>query len=373
MHIHRILIYRLGSLGDTVVALPAFHLIAKSFPEAQRWVLTNFTENTKAAPLAEVLAGTELVHGYIRYPLRTRGLRKLLRLRREIRQFHPDALIYLTASRGRLKAFRDIAFFRLCGIHRIIGVPYTRNFQQSILLSTGTYEYEGARLLRCLNTLGNSNLDSEDAFDLKLSEQERAAAETTLAPNATNAPVLAVSIGAKIDVKDWGDKNWSTLLQILSAKLSGWRLITIGAAVERQRSQKLLESWSGPAMNLCGHLSARESGAVLERAHLYIGHDSGPMHLAAAVGTPCVAIFSSRNLPGVWFPWGENHRVIYTDVPCRGCRLEVCSKHAKMCIASISPDAVIRKIDDILGARYDHGTEPSPGSSTIDGPPAKSS
>ena len=103
-------------------------------------------------------------------------------------------------------------------------------------------------------------------------------------------------------------------------------------------------------MNLCGETSARVSAAVLERARLFVGHDSGPMHLAAAVGTPCVAVFSSRHLPGVWFPWGSRNRVIYTDVPCRGCNLDVCVRYAKKCIASISVDEVMRHVDAEVNA-----------------------
>ena len=75
-----------------------------------------------------------------------------------------------------------------------------------------------------------------------------------------------------------------------------------GAAVERERTDHLLSHWPGKRVNLCGELSVRESAAVLRSARVFIGHDSGPMHLAAAVGIPCAAIFSARNPPGRWFP-----------------------------------------------------------------------
>ena len=65
--IKRVLIYRLGSLGDTVVALPAFHLVAQAFPEAERRLLTNFPVQAKAAPAAAVLEGTGTVSGYFCY------------------------------------------------------------------------------------------------------------------------------------------------------------------------------------------------------------------------------------------------------------------------------------------------------------------
>jgi len=70
----------------------------------------------------------------------------------------------------------------------------------------------------------------------------------------------------------------------------------LGAADEQVRTELLLANWPGPKLNLCGQLSVRQSAAVLTHARVYLGHDSGPMHLAAAVGIPCVAVFSSRNL-----------------------------------------------------------------------------
>ena len=75
------------------------------------------------------------------------------------------------------------------------------------------------------------------------------------------------------------------------------------------------------------------------------------MHLAAAVGTRCVAVFSARNLPGVWFPFGADHRVIYHDVPCKGCGLETCMKFEKRCITSVSVDEVFSTVVEALDRR----------------------
>lgn len=343
-----VLIYRLGSMGDTIVALPALRLVQRAFPDAKRYVLTNFSVSSKAAVMAEVLEGTGLVHGYLEYPIGVRDPRELLRLRREIRRLRPEALVYMAAARGRLKAFRDAAFFRGCGIRRLVGVPYKRGIQEPIEDSEGRYEYEGARVLRCLRPLGEMSLDNPAAFDLHLSEAERAAARKALAPLLDRRPLLAASIGAKVDVKDWGDANWAALLERLGQALPGAALAMLGAPVERERSEALMRQWPGVGMNLCGRLTVRESAAVLEEARVVIGHDSGPMHLAAAVGTPCVAIFSSRNLPGEWFPYGPRHRVLYRPIECQGCKLEVCTERQKACINSITVDEVFAAVHEAL-------------------------
>ena len=69
------------------------------------------------------------------------------------------------------------------------------------------------------------------------------------------------------------------------------------------------------------------------------------MHLAAAVGTPCVAIFAARNIPRVWFPYGEQHRVVYHEVDCMGCGLETCIVEGKKCILSITVAEVMVAVE----------------------------
>jgi ADP-heptose:LPS heptosyltransferase len=165
--------------------------------------------------------------------------------------------------------------------------------------------------------------------------------------------MLAMSIGTKIDVNDWGDDNWRALLNDLSNRLPGWGLVVLGASVEHARSAGLLSAWHGPTVNLCGRLSVRESGAVMRCVRVFIGHDSGPMHLAAAVGTPCAAIFSARHLPGLWFPYGPMHTVFYHRTECAGCQLNVCVEFKKKCIAAISVGEVSTAVVSMLSAQAD--------------------
>lgn len=348
----RVLVFRPGYLGDTVVALPAFRLIAGKFPGAELRVLTQFTDNPKAAPLAQVLERTGLTQGYIRYPPRVRGIASLRGVRNDIRKYDPDVLVYLAPPlSGLAKMLRDVAFFRWCGISTIIGVPYARELRNPRQLESGLYEYEGLRLLRCLKSLGDPGIDSEDAFDLNLSQSDECAARSALDSIPPDARILAVSIGAKVDVKDWGEQKWSELIRLLNHRLPNLAVVTLGAEVEGERSQRMLELWDGPKVNLCGRLSVCESAAVMKRARLFLGHDSGPMHLAAAVGTPCVAIFSSRQLPGIWYPWGKNHRVLFRRIQCEGCNLDVCVELNKACISSIGVEEVANAVFSALNLR----------------------
>ena len=349
----RVLIYRIGSLGDTLIALPALHLTARAFPEAERRMLTNFPVNVKAPPAAAILEHTGLVHGYIRYVVGTRSPRELLLLWWKLFSWRPEVLVYIGPSRGVESARRDARFFAICGIRRLIGVPLTEDMQSNRFEEAEqVFEPEAARLARNLAELGSVDLDDPQSWSLHLTDAEHARAEAALAV-APRAPLIAVSVGTKVQSKDWGRENWRALLRRLAEVYPGHALALCGASEEIEVSEFAAEGWkeksSGPVVNLCGVLTPRESAAVLARAIILVGHDSGPMHLAAAVQTPCVAIFAARNKPRVWFPYGRQHRVVYHRTDCWGCGLETCIVERKKCLTSITVDEVMAQVRVILG------------------------
>jgi ADP-heptose:LPS heptosyltransferase len=348
----RVLIYRLGSLGDTIVALPALHLVARAFPDADRRLLTNFPVNAKAPPAASILDGSNLVNGYFRYVAGTRNLRELLSLWGQLIRWRPQVLIYMGPARGVAAARRDERFFRLCGISRLIGAPLTEDMQQNRWEeSTQALEPEAARLARNISELGDANLDAPSNWDLRLTPAEHARAAEALLPCAGHR-IIAISVGTKVQSKDWGRDNWRALLNRLANFYPDHVLALCGAQEESEDSEFAAAGWrensDSPVVNLCGHLTPRESAAVFAQARAYVGHDSGPMHLAAAVQTPCVAIFAARNKPRVWFPYGNQHRIVYHRTDCWGCGLETCIVERKKCLTSISVDEVVAEVHVLL-------------------------
>lgn len=343
------MIYRLGSLGDTVVALPCFHLIGRAFPGAERRVLTNMPVSPKAPAIATVLGNGRLVHSYMAYPAQTRKVAELAEVWKEIRQWKPEVLIYLAPRRKLGGVLRDAAFFRLSGIKRIIGLPISSDLRTNRWIPEGGYyEPEAARLARCLSPLGDARLDDPASWDLMLTPAEMSCAESVLAGWAGRHNFLACSVGTKIEVKDWGVRKWCRMLARLTRDFPGLGLVMLGAAEEAAASGDAAAEWRGPVPNLCGELAPRETAAVLAHAVAFVGHDSGPMHLAASVGVPCTVVFSSRNRPREWFPWGANHRVVYHHTPCEGCRLEVCAQFSKTCIESITVDELYVAAKEML-------------------------
>src|SRR5881396_607282 len=102
-----VLIHRLGSFGDTIVALPCFHQIARSFPNARRIVVTNEPVSVKSPPLEQMLLNSGLIHGTASYSIGLRNLRSLHRLIQEVRTIGAKTLVYFPAPRSWMAMLRD--------------------------------------------------------------------------------------------------------------------------------------------------------------------------------------------------------------------------------------------------------------------------
>jgi heptosyltransferase-3 len=338
--VERVLIYRLGSLGDTVVALPALHLIERAFPHAHRIYLTNIPIQSKAPPAEAILRDSGLVHGYMAYPVGTRSPRELISLASQIHRFAPQVVVYLMAPRGEPAVRRDAWFFRLCGVRQIIGLPFANLAENRFDPASGLWESEASRLLRCIRPLGTSDVSDLSNWDLRLTAAEWSRASQELAP-LQNTPFILVAIGGKIQVTDWGTDNWRSLLQRLTQQLPDHALVMAGAQEDHAASELASFPWQGKVLNLSGRLSPRETAAVAARAALFLGRDSGPKFLAAIQGVPCAIVYSARNPPGVWFPPGAGHRNLYRTVDCARCGLETCVEQQKKCIAGITVDEML--------------------------------
>jgi len=310
-NVERIVIYRLGSLGDTVVALPCFHKIAAAFPNAERLVLTNIPVSAKAAPLPSILENSGLVHGYLTYPVGVRSLSALWNLSRQLRRLRSSTLVYLATPRGGFSIERDYLFFRLCGFKRIIGAPLSQQARRPRTdPQTGIKDYEARRLALTLQALGPIDLDDPAVWDLRLTEGERAIGAKILVPFA-GRPFIAINMGGKKIQCHWGDENWRNLFAELARTHGAFGLLVVGSAEDAPAVATVTAGWPGPVVNACGMLAPRETAGALEPASLFVGHDSGPMHLAATCGVRCLAIFGSYNMPRRWHPYGKGHRVVH--------------------------------------------------------------
>ena len=183
---------------------------------------------------------------------------------------------------------------------------------------TGVFEREASRIARALAPIGTIDISDPSGWNLALTQPEEDAAGSALAGWDGAENFICFSPGTKQPINNWPDPQWISVLETVSAAHPDLGAAVIGASDDRERGSTLLNAWRGPTLNCCGEISPRASAALMQRARLFLGHDSGPMHLAAAVQTPVVAVFSRRNPPGIWFPFGDDHRIFYPGLAWSG-------------------------------------------------------
>jgi heptosyltransferase-3 len=344
-----ILIYRLGSLGDTIIALPVFHKIRERFPYATISLLTNRPISEKAAPVQAILGNDYFYNNIIEYPIGTRNIFILMAVLVRIRKLKVHTVINITAARSKTSTIRDRLFFKAAGVKELIGFPNNdRDFEPVLNKQTGLYDWEATRLAHRIKSLGKIDFDNPFYWNLRLTELELKKSARLLHVFDSSTQLFAISLGTKLQSNDWEKNNWFNLLRELKVVLKGWKLIIVGVETEAGNGDECLKIWDYQGLNLCGLTSPRVSAAVLQRTKLFIGHDSGPLHLAAAVGVPCIGIFSARNLPGQWYPRGKTNRIIQHKVECAGCKLQVCIVQKKKCIMSIEVGEVLEAVKEML-------------------------
>ncbi len=159
--------------------------------------------------------------------------------------------------------------------------------------------------------------------------------------------LIALHVGAGTEAKRWPAEHWRGLVDRL---LDGGRqVVLVGGPGDRiiarhvEGSTPKLGLW-----NWTGHLTVPELAALLERADLLVGGDSGPAHLAAAVGTPVVVLFSGTNNADQWRPRGRSVRVLRRQVACSPCHRQRCPLAGHPCMRGIGPEDVADAVDAVL-------------------------
>jgi len=151
--------------------------------------------------------------------------------------------------------------------------------------------------------------------------------------------------------KCWPAEKTAAIIDRLAA--AGERIVITAApdAEERRLVQDIVAATAAPCLDLSGQLSVKELGALAARAKLFIGVDSMPMHLAAAMGVPVVALFGpSGELE--WGPWNVAHEIVTTAHPCRPCGNDGCGGgKLSECLTTLEVDPVFAAARRLLEAR----------------------
>jgi lipopolysaccharide heptosyltransferase II len=170
----------------------------------------------------------------------------------------------------------------------------------------------------------------------------------------TTGPLVVLHIGAGTPAKAWPVEHWRELLGRIIVS-HGAQVLLVGSPRDRIIADRILggRAWPGVA-DWTGRLSIVELAALFERADVLVGTDSGPAHLAAAVSTAVVVLFSGTNSPRQWRPCGQQVRLLRHDVGCSPCHRAHCPRSGHPCMRLLQPRQVAAEVEQVLLERGGH-------------------
>jgi lipopolysaccharide heptosyltransferase I len=367
----RILIVKPSSLGDVIHALPVAVALKEAFPAAKvDWVVSR--------AYAELVAAQPCVDDVLLFDRGRWGGRGFWRNRREwwqlvgaLRSANYDVAIDLQGLA------RSALLTRASGAAVRLGLARAREFGRLGYTVTVTPREPEAhaveRYLQVLRALGVAP-PAEPRFALSIPEEARQRVESELARELVTESILCVAPGARWETKRWPAERFAEAARRLAEEAPpgrGVRIIVVGTEEDRPLAQGICARVGEQALDWTGRTSLVELAALLHRSALLLTNDSGPMHLAAALGTPVVAVFGPTN-PGRTGPYqapgkhphpptqrgpveegrgegavaGARAVVVRSAVPCGPCYQRRCDR--PVCLEEVRVEDVVNEARALL-------------------------
>ena len=346
----RVLAVRLDNLGDVLVTSPALRAIKQSLPTAEVTLLAS-PVGAQVGRLHPDLAGVIVaevpwVDPWRRLP---RDSARERRLTDTLREDAFDAAIIFTSFRQS-----PLPAAYLCYLADIpLRLGATTDGAGSLLTTRHRPPeqlcHEVERGLDLVAAVGLTGED--DRLVLAIPDAAHDAARRWLAETEpTDGPLVAIHPGCTMPARTYPWEGYAAIADRLVADL-GATIILTGDTGERELLERVaarVAPASRRATRVCaGTLPFPAFCALIAAADLVVTNNTGPMHIAAAVGTPVVALFALTNPPEQWGPWRVPHRLLYHDVACRLCYSRVCP-YDQECLRLVTPEMVVEAAAALL-------------------------
>lgn len=320
----RVVLIRLRSLGDTVLATPAFSLLRLALPGARIHVAMEDR-------FAGLLDGHPDIDGVLRVSHRP-GLAGKARLLRDIRARRPSLCIDMHG--GSTAAWMTA----LSGARWRAGFAH---FRQS-----WAYNVRIPRAQEVLgrdpeSTVHTAEHHAATVMHLWARQCEIPRARLPAHPVPEPAPYAIIHAGAAYATKTWSAEGFRAVARSLRRRHGLAPILVLGPG-----EQEVAQEFTGLDVRLGLPLPALVS--LIAGARVFVGNDSGPAHVAAAFGVPCIVVFGSSN-SSVWHPWQTPYRVVETDWDCKPCPGDRCYAFDEpRCILTVGASAVEAAIAELL-------------------------
>ncbi len=327
--VRRVVVLQLYFLGDTLLATPAIRALAGRFPGARIEVVVK--RRSRAALERNPHAG--LLTDYDPPNLLQRPAH-WLSLRRRWRAEGVDLCVDLTADGRSARLLGAMQPDLAVGFH---------SGRTAALVAGGISKSCGERHVarHMLDLVGCVGAEGDSALEFHCSPGALAAAGEWAA--ADPASIVALHPGGNRTLRRWKLPRWIELARELRGR--GMRLWSLGGRGERDLTRALVPEG---VEDTASALTLDEAAARLARSALFIGNDSGPMHLAAAVGTPALSLFGP-SLPSTVAPQGSGHRYLHERLECCPCDQRRCVRPEDFCLDRIPVARVLENALSMLG------------------------
>jgi ADP-heptose:LPS heptosyltransferase len=365
-----ILIVLVAGIGDLVLASKSIRAIRNGYPDARIHLLTS----TEASILAMNYKYVDYVHTF---PIREfrrdkKYLFDIFRLIRGLEKIRFDLVLnlYMVASLyGAVKM--GLLFLSLSAEAKIghddhgFGLFLT----QKAPGDTFKNRHFADAMMDLARLAGGISDDRgiEVFWDRRMEEKWASLFSDNKAPEQELN--IAINPGGDRENRRWLPGYYAEVADRIMESFSA-RLFLLGGPGEEAIAREIEGKMRHPTLNLSGQLSLNDLAYLISRFDLLITNDSGPMHIAAATGTPVVAIFGPEN-PTHLRPYTREalYRVAYKDVPCRPCSKSFCEK--PICLSEIIPDEVFNACAELLdttrGIQYGERMRSVTGSINLNG------
>ena len=358
-----VLVLRLDRIGDLVMSLPALFDLRAALPAARiRLAVPAWSADiARSAPVDEVLTWSPPWAG--RRQEGADSWPALLGKARGLRGARLDLALDLQGD------VRAALLLWLSGARARVGYANTggRYFlTRTVELDETVSWVEQNR--RAVATALRRALPARPAAD-PLTPDERAGGAALLAARgATQRPLVGLHPSGGRAVKQWDLARWAEVAARLQ-KESGATVVVTGSGADRPLAAALLRTLPGPTVDLTGALGVRETLGVIAALDLFLSSDTGPMHMASAVGTPSVSVFGPsdpvRYFSGGSGESGSRHVVVRHDLWCSPCNLirrppAECAQGTPECLRLVAVDDVLREARRLLEGRALPAPAPEP-------------
>ncbi len=343
-----VLCVRLDTIGDVLMTTPAIRALKEARPGRHIALLTSPAGAAAAALVPEVDDVIVYDAPWMKATAPRRGSAPEYAMAARLRRAGFDAAVVFTVfSQNPLPS----AF--LCYLAEIpLRLAHCRENPYQLLTHwvpdpepDRLIRHEVRRQLDLVATVGCSTADERLSLRLPAAAVQRVRRLLGEVGVDLARPWVVVHPGATAPSRRYPPESYAEVVRRLATEL-GWQVLVTGDASERGLVERIRAAAAVPSHSLAGRLGLGELAALLSLAPVLIANNTGPVHVAAAVGTPVVDLYALTNPQHT--PWGVPSRVLFHDVPCKYCYKSVCPEGHQHCLRLVPPGAVVEAARELL-------------------------